>query len=156
MSVLFFYCIKCSSRPLPHHHSIKSNTFKNISIIEKNANYYYYGQELSIQFQSELTNIQKSSCDVVNFECGHQDFCGLGCQLHHRMACVIMSYALKMPVIHIIEPHGPHWPYRDGWLDVFEPFGSSCTPKENSTYKWVWNEMKKCSDGKYKDRKCFC
>jgi len=49
--------------------------------------------------------------------------CGLGCQLHHRMTCVALSYAMKLPLIHDLSV----WPYAKQWNEAFKQLGSNCS-----------------------------
>jgi len=62
--------------------------------------------------------------------------CGFGCQIHHRAACLMISYALRIPLIHD-EEEG--WPYSTKWRELFEPLGTSC-PQVHNTFRWSWRD----------------
>jgi hypothetical protein len=56
--------------------------------------------------------------------------CGFGCQLHHRTSCLMISYALGLPMIHDMRKAG--WPFSKRWNDVLRPLGIPCAPREDS------------------------
>ncbi|XP_035715541.1 alpha-(1,6)-fucosyltransferase-like [Folsomia candida] len=83
----------------------------------------------------QIDAIQQKPCDQPNFVCGHRDSCGLACQLHHRIGCLLISYVTSMPLIHTVE--SDNWLYSNKWSDAFIPMGSNCTPWKN-TFRWDW------------------
>ncbi|OXA53603.1 Alpha-(1,6)-fucosyltransferase [Folsomia candida] len=99
---------------------------------------------LSTLLADQIESIQRKGCEEPNFTCGHQNGCGLGCQLHHRIACLLISYVTKMPLIHTVDVDSDSWSYsyNNKWSEVFLPLGSNCTPSTN-TYTWRWDLDKK-------------
>ncbi|OXA54270.1 Glucose dehydrogenase [FAD, quinone] [Folsomia candida] len=95
---------------------------------------------LSTLLADQIEAIQRKGCEQPNFTCGHQNDCGLGCQLHHRIACLLISYVTKMPLIHTVDRDD--WAYSNKWSEVFLPLGSNCTPSTN-TFTWRWDRRKK-------------
>jgi hypothetical protein len=66
--------------------------------------------------------------------------CGLGCQVHHRAACLMISYAMGLPMIHDTRKGKEDgWAYSKSWNDVLKPLGIPCAPG-NFTYTWSWQQ----------------
>jgi hypothetical protein len=56
--------------------------------------------------------------------------CGFGCQLHHRAACLMISYAMGLPMIHDIRSDGEGgWSYANSWNDILQPWNPLCSWK---------------------------
>ncbi|CAG7832435.1 unnamed protein product [Allacma fusca] len=77
----------------------------------------------AIEQQLEVLSSQTNCSQSLTLSCGHNDPCGLGCQLHHRAACLLMSYTLGIPLIHDSKTA---WPFTSPWQEVYERLGSGC------------------------------
>lgn len=62
--------------------------------------------------------------------------CGLGCQIHSIMSCLMVSHVTNRTLI----PDFRNWPYSIPWTDVLKPVGAPDCPLDNDTAVVRWGK----------------
>ncbi|CAG7836270.1 unnamed protein product, partial [Allacma fusca] len=91
---------------------------------------------LSEIVQSRLNTLQSFNCQSTRISCGSPTDCGLGCQVHYLMTCLMLSYSLNGTLI----PDFSKWPYSTKWDDIFESINPTNCGPNNDTLTVVWGK----------------
>lgn len=101
-------------------------------------------QELTNLVQRRFHYLQnpKDCSKAKKIVCNLSKGCGYGCQLHHVVYCMMVSYANSRTLI--LESKG--WRYAAaGWESVFQPISNTCTTK-TGTSSVFWKDPKTIED----------
>ncbi|CAL8112922.1 unnamed protein product [Orchesella dallaii] len=85
---------------------------------------------------SQFLSQRKFDCKGPKLHCGSTVNCGLGCQIHKLMSCVMVAYMTNRTLV----PDFRNWPYSVPWTDVFRPIGAPDCPTDNETALVRWGK----------------
>jgi len=85
---------------------------------------------LALQFPNDCKKVPKINCNVFKN-------CGIGCQLHHLIYCLAVSYALNRTLV--VEYNQAEADILVNWSDYLLPF-SNCTTHDYQSQPFPWSE----------------